>query len=475
MPKRKRDVDTDSPPPSQSTTFRGLSRLTNTVNQGTTSLKKALILARGFERQKLGRRQKAANNEPQTLLKLREEVIVLKGLDLAVVAERQLLKRLAKVKRVRESEAWVAGYAGRGLEGVKGDAEARVVARLMGSAPVRECTDGIVERVMDVLGLEKVVVGREKGVKLGNLKGKDGKAGQAQLTDLTRGEDDEWSGSESDAEDEMDRDDGINRGEDMMAQNLAQHEPNGSDVDMDDSSDFSGFSARIASSSANSAASDSDSDASNEENLIRKRKTELKHTPNFSIQSQAPLSLSPSPEPETKTKPKPPSSTTTAFLPSLMMGGYYSGSSSGGSDIEDTTNNKQRKNRRGQRARQKIAEMKFGAAAKHVAKQKNGGQRNAGWDPKRGATVDRNGNGNGKFNAKGRLRIARGAEGGKVAAAGATGANGDILGSRKRDGVNAGDGPMHPSWEAARKRKEQGSRISIDTKGGGVGRKITFD
>jgi len=86
MPKRKRDVDSDSPPASQSVISRELSRLTNTINQGTSSLKKALVLARGFERQKLGRRQKAANNEPQTLLKLREEVIVLKGLDLGVVA-----------------------------------------------------------------------------------------------------------------------------------------------------------------------------------------------------------------------------------------------------------------------------------------------------------------------------------------------------------------------------------------------------
>jgi hypothetical protein len=153
-----------------------------------------------------------------------------------------------------------------------------------------------------------------------------------------------------------------------------------------------------------------------------------------------------------------------------MMGGYYSGSSSG-SDIEDTTSNKQRKNRRGQRARQKIAEMKFGAAAKHVAKQKGGGQRNAGWDPKRGATAT---DGNGwKFNAKGRVRIARGVGGGKVSTAGATGANGDVLGARKREGVK--EGPMHPSWEAARKRKEQGSRISINTNGGGVGKKITFD
>lgn len=154
------------------------------------------------------------------------------------------------------------------------------------------------------------------------------------------------------------------------------------------------------------------------------------------------------------------------------MGGYYSGSSSGGSDIEDTTNNKQRKNRRGQRARQKIAEMKFGAAAKHVAKQKNGGQRNAGWDPKRGATATDGG----RFNAKGRVRIVRpeNSSGKGFTTAGATGANGDVLGARKRE-VVVKDGPMHPSWEAARKRKEQGSKISIDTKGGGIGKKITFD
>ncbi|GAV49595.1 hypothetical protein ZYGR_0P02400 [Zygosaccharomyces rouxii] len=74
-------------------------------------------------------------------------------------------------------------------------------------------------------------------------------------------------------------------------------------------------------------------------------------------------------EPETK-KPK-------YQLPELM-GGYYSGGDSSDDDLkndriaqEQMPNKGQRKNRRGQRARRKIWEQKFGEKANHVVKERN--------------------------------------------------------------------------------------------------------
>lgn len=393
------------------------------------------------------------------LLKLREEVIVLKGLDLGSVAERQLLRRLGRVKRITDSPAYGHLYGGKELEGPRHEAEANVVARLMNSGPVIECLPRIVESVLDVLGLEKTPAAKSRGRKDRVVNGGVSDPVQAQANPLTRAEDDEWSGSESAVEDQMslDDDDDADPENGIKLDNLVQVEQDGGDVDMGGSSDFSGFSARVA------ASSDEDSeDARSDSGALPEKITFKGTTPERRLKPETKISPSvgsPSPEPKKKAKPKveatPPSST--AFLPSLMMGGYYSGSESA-SDIEDT-HIKPRKNRRGQRARQKIAEAKFGAGAKHIAKQSSG--RNNGWDPKRGAT-------DGMVNSKGRMRIGR-----PVNSMGPSGANGDVLGAKKKEVVR--DGPVHPSWEAARKRKEQGSKISIDVGGGGMGKKITFD
>jgi hypothetical protein len=475
MPKRKRESELDpfaaAPKLSTQSSAASLNTtpLSTTITQGTTLLKKALTFARASERQKLGRRQKAANSAPHTLLKLREEVIVLKGLDLGVVAERQLLRRLGRVKRVVGSEAWKREYGEREMEGVKGEAEGRIVGRLMGSAPVREVADVVVERVMNVLGLDTVVAGKEKAkteevvAKRANAPGK--------ASDLTRVDGDQWSGSEDELDKGMESADELDSGDDIPPNKPSQHIQDVSDIEMDDSSEFSGFSDRIASSSPESEVSSSRPEITNAPLLVAKR------PPKPGAKSQA------------KAPPAPPSST--AFLPSLMLGGYYSGSESG-SEIEDIEDidGKPRKNRRGQRERQKIAEAKFGGRAKNLlnAKEKKG--RDGGWDARKGAMeTGREREGSGRFNGKGRMRIAR-PEGTGASAIGAansstqgnsrrpTGANGDVLGTGpgKKESTKDNGGVMHPSWEAARKRKEQGSKITIDTGlGGGVGKKITFD
>lgn len=135
-----------------------------------------------------------------------------------------------------------------------------------------------------------------------------------------------------------------------------------------------------------------------------------------------------------------------SFIPSLTMGGYISGS---GSDLEDDVDVAPKKNRRGQRARQKIWEQKYKSKANHLKKQ----ERSAGWDPKRGA-VDR------------QPRFAKGANSMPVENMRRNVGRGDAKKPMRKDD----SGPLHPSWEAAKRAKEknnapapfQGKKISFD-------------
>lgn len=146
-----------------------------------------------------------------------------------------------------------------------------------------------------------------------------------------------------------------------------------------------------------------------------------------------------------------------SFIPSLTLSGYVSGS---GSNLDDDIDRAPKRNRRGQRARQQIWEQKFGAKAKHLQRQ----DRNAGWDPKRGAT-----DGNDRF-GKGRYQ-----PGSRASPDYNIGARPDIAGSKpnkaaKKQKHTDDGGAIHPSWEAAKKAKEkraapvafQGKKISFD-------------
>ena len=144
----------------------------------------------------------------------------------------------------------------------------------------------------------------------------------------------------------------------------------------------------------------------------------------------------------------PPTSTT--FLPSLTVGGYISGSDSiPDSSDEEAANIQLRKNRRGQRARRAIWQKKFGAKANHVRKEAEG--RDYGWDAKRGA-----------MEAKGlQTRKERRSE------MASNGPQKNDVGQEK--GKKSDDGKLHPSWEAAKRAKEEKQKASF------AGKKIVFD
>jgi hypothetical protein len=150
-----------------------------------------------------------------------------------------------------------------------------------------------------------------------------------------------------------------------------------------------------------------------------------------------------------------------SFIPSLSLGGYISGS---GSDPEsDIDVEPARKNRRGQRARQQIWEKKFGTGAKHLGKVKE--DRNQGWDAKRGATDGVKGR---RSERAQKERTASGAGGSRGLAGKRGGAAGNSAAPRRKH--NDDEGPLHPSWEAAKKAKEKKS-VPVAF----AGKKTTFD
>lgn len=187
-------------------------------------------------------------------------------------------------------------------------------------------------------------------------------------------------------------------------------------------------------------------------------------------------SISRSPSPDYSAEDSPPSKKTkgakaskdpvqsTTFLPSLMMGGYWSGSEEDATDDEAAAGPPKRKNRMGQQARRALWEKKYGARANHVQEEqrKQKYSRDSGWDTRKGATGGAGGRGG-----------ERGGRGGFGAGRpqnrfdDRSGA-GQSYASKPR-APPKDTGPLHPSWEAKRKLKEQASTAKFE------GKKVVFD
>ncbi|KIX03737.1 uncharacterized protein Z518_07290 [Rhinocladiella mackenziei CBS 650.93] len=429
MSKRKREDDTENGEPGiQDRALRiQTSRLKTKLDQGFKSLHSALKLARGFERQKLGRRQKNANNEPHTLLRLREEVIVLKQLPLDQTARNYLMKQLVKTKRIKEHPIFSSAYgSGPVFVPAKSSAEANVIGRLFNSAPVKQVMPTIMATIFSVLRIPQVASR--------NSVRKDA---------LMDGMNKEGLDSNGDEFNGFSRDDPA----DKVVENPKQ--PPASDFEEDELLDNP---ARDRLASSESESDDEDSGQGSHSRLAGQD-----------------LSISPSPSEASdrqeisgiksleKTAPR------TVFLPSLSLGGYYSGSESEDIDTNKYRGSAQpkvRKNRRGQRARQKLAEMKYGENAKHLEKKKDQNVKSAEWDSRRGAI-------SGRDHTKGRFRKGppnRGLPNGST--------SNPTRPSRTTPKQNARDDPgsLHPSWEAAKKRKTQDQSQAKF-----AGKRITFD
>ncbi|KAJ9628359.1 hypothetical protein H2204_009334 [Knufia peltigerae] len=467
-----------------------ISRLKKTLGHGIKSLHASLKLARGFERQKLGRRQKSATDKPHQLLRLREEVIVLKQLDLERTAKQYLVKQLVKSTRTKSHPVVVSLYGvNPSLEQPKSTAEGNVLGRLFNSAPAKQVLPGILNGLFDVLGVSAAA---GKGESEGQRTSKNG---NSKLEPETQHD----SGSADDQQKLLASTDDVNGPDESFDGFSDKQSVDDDESEEDENAEYlsDGEMDRLLNEHQDRLASSDDDEDGDEDNDDGEDDSDLPtghnitrgggRSPRDDISVSVSVSLSPEPPSRSKkTQTTATTTTTTSFLPSLSLGGYYSGSESGDDDDDDDDDDrdddhghrgppsaKPRNNRRGQRARQKIAEKKFGKMAKHlVAAKDNKGDRNSGWDAHRGAVDgshqrggrDRFRPGGGHGHGHGNVRRGQNME------------RKDTRRTRKEEAPRPkkrGDdqGPLHPSWEAAKKRKTQNEQNQATF----AGKKITFD
>jgi len=465
---------------------------------------RALKLGRGFERQRLGKKLKAAREAGDEVFvgRVEMEMRVLKEMELEVVARGAVRKGLGKRVKgwvffpVEELEVGEKNGNRKKEEG-EGVKKARnnVVAALCNMKPVREAVKAAVEMVREVAvskwAPERGEVGggdegegqengdataegewsewngiedstnpgtpapaeSEEDRPVKNTKSKPSIKLDISLIDPSRGPDDEWSGGESDGglvkaeesesavEEEIESNSVENLSEHEIIEGLGKFIAPGSDGKDDGEGED------------NSDPGSNDPDIDDKPRHSKKALiTKPKPTPKTSSTRKSKLtpptpSRTPSPAPAS-TKKKPLPITKSIFLPSLM-GGYISGSESDSDPFHpnkrSTAQRKQRKNRMGQQARRALAEKKYKENARHVKLGLGSGKREDKVDLRRGRRGE-GGYGRGEVKVvmdEGRKRVVE----------------------RKKDT----EGPLHPSWEAARKAKELKARAEFQ------GKKIKFD
>lgn len=345
---------------------------------------------------------------------------------MATTATKYIYKNLSRTKRIAETPAFQEFSKSRNLssEAPRSPAEANVLARLFKSNPVKNEPPRMMDGFRHLLGVDAPGT-KQEGTSGDKRESANEKPVKRKEKDANKTKDVNMaSGSESEGDDEED-------------------DEEDEEEDDPDSDDLAQFNSRLA---------NSDTDSENED-------------PNLDAMSITP-SPRPSPEPAPK-KTKPTTTTTissktpvtsTTFLPSLSMGGYISASDSESDpDPENSENGgkPQRKNRMGQQARRALWEKKYGAGANHVQKEslKKKRDRDSGWDVRRGAM------------SGGNPREGRGFKGNTGSGSGQGRHHGQAREKKPED-----DKPIHPSWEAAKKAKEQQQSAASFQ-----GKKVTFD
>ncbi|KAL8767079.1 MAG: hypothetical protein Q9209_006306 [Squamulea sp. 1 TL-2023] len=436
-------------------------------------LSQALKLARGFERQKLGRRQKAAKEakDDRNEKRLASEVAALKvcsrlqrpgradvireGLDIYSTAETHLYKSLLKIKPAASAPALPPSIQQRlnEISTHRDVAQANVQARLFNSQPVKKIMDDSMIKIRETLGLEEL-----QNMKIKRMRKKDFEPQQRTIS-------------------QDGREHGVELKPEVSAPRIGTQHPvfdKLSDDSNEDRSKYDEYTSRLVGSSETSY--DGDSQSVDYEALRTTsgqgtlRELSLSPSPEVSVSSIA--TDSPPPGRSRALEQSTSTSKATTFLPSLVMAGYWSGSQSA-TDDEGRPNEQPRKNRRGQRERRLIAEKKFGQNAKHLKKHGRAQDRDLGWDPRKGAQTD-------ETDEFGRMKRWRGRNSNsrirqaprpltQVSAA-SSGVNSDPVGPRKTMvKTKPAEGPLHPSWQAAKEAKEQKQSAIFQ------GKRVTFN
>jgi len=364
-----------------------------------------------------------------------------------VVAETHLHKTLLKIKSIASAPAFPPRIAVSSQDGghLGNTATVNVTARLYNSNPVKTAMPEILYRIRAVLGLDDTKPTSKTNIKEGSqVLGDGGSEVPREIrgvldgktrSDLERGASislsPEWTGFSDDEQAAFDTDD---------VQEM----------------DFLAYDARLAGSSD----SDSEDDITSQTRSTNLRDIHNPHSVDLSKSRSSSISASSSsPPPATRKSNVPPTTSNSTFIPSLM-GGYWSGSES--AEDDETIENNARKNRMGQQARRLLWEKKFGKKANHLKHK----ERDEGWDLRKGAGGshgrERGGRGRGRGHDRGPGRNQGLRNGGHD-----SGANSDPVVSRVKGKKE--DGPLHPSWEAAKKAKEQKMNVAFQ------GKKVVFD
>lgn len=373
---------------------------------------------------------------------------LIKTLDFSAAARNYLHKSLVRIKAVAESPDLPAAVS-KPANQSPDTATVNVVARLCNSNPVKEALPQILRDIQQALGIE---VSKEVA------KGK-----------RTRGKDlVKQTESQKNSDQREDVGDSSEFGSEVEVTMSRRPLPDDDDVMSDEDGqegsddDFAHFDSRLADSDTEGESEDSENDADvvsknskvSRAQALRAAIVQISASPSPSPSPSPSLSPEPERASQTRASVKP---TTSAFVPSLTMGGYWSGSES---EPEMDIDVAPKKNRRGQRARQAIAEKKFGTGAKHLQNQQAQGKqgRDTGWDAKRGATDGH------RLRGRGGAPLRSGINSSQDRATGGGGAK-DATKKKHRDD----EGPIHPSWAAAKKAKEAKATAPFQ------GKKTTFD
>jgi hypothetical protein len=448
-------------------------------------LHRALKTAKGFERQKLGKRLKLASSSGQTadIARINREIEALKGLELAKATDAHLHRSLLKIKVFAESDL-LPDEVRRVLPKPEGTEEMvtalhNVTSGMCNTKQVKDVMERSLSGMYIAMGIP-APVGKVKGAKKEPIKGilKGGslkKAIKVEISDeeikegSAEGVDEPaWEGFEStDGQDDgaegEDEDENAEGGAEMYEsldeEDLSRYEAllgGSSDEESFDEEEYAIHqpSKPITRQSLSPSPSPSGSPTPSESESTSVSESELPPPPAKSSKQSKPK----------QPPPQRPSGST--FLPSLM-GGYWSGSESA-SEIEDTEPTPPiRKNRPGQMARRAIWEKKYGNGANHI-KTGQGSvaekrERDDGWDAKRGAKDD-GGRGR-RVGGRGRGDSGRQRNFSQV-----TGENAITIEPRRR-GLGRKDdvGVLHPSWQAAKKAKDMKKTAKFE------GKKVTFD
>ena len=331
-------------------------------------------------------------------------------------------------------------------------AHANVQARLFNSNPVKTAVDEVIENIRSMLGIGGAQPARRKRLRAADFASAntDRTIEPPRSDEMRQTEDDGLEGSPAPGYDDAEDWSSVWEG---LSDDKAE---SASDSDNDI---YAAYASRLAQSDDETTSQDSMAAPAGHVSITSYRVLNG-HPPSPSPSRSASPEISSSKTNITKTSSSTPKSTT--FLPSLMMGGYWSGSESGEDD--DASQLETRKNRRGQQARRALWEKKFGRNANHLKKQAQ--DRNQGWDPRKGAS-DGNGlrgkRGRGRDGSSMRSNDRQGSE--RVVR---SGANSDPIKMRERKSKPV-EGPLHPSWVAAKKAKEAKVAVAFQ------GKKVVFD